>query len=210
MRPCLFLVPDKNIEKMICGFLSRTGWYQSLGCSPFAFDPRIDLIVDPGRDPGIYKRADALLLPYASSHEHAVVMVDAAWAGSPGSEAIREKVQQHITKAGWPGDTGCAIVLDPEVEVWVWQHTPHVLAALGVTKDYEALQQELQEKNCWTPGASKPHAPKEAVEYVLRKAKKPRSAAIYEQIAGQVTLRKCNDPALQQIQHCLQRWYPAT
>lgn len=210
MRPCVFLVPDKNIEKLVTGFLTRSGFHQSLNCRPFAFNPVRDMLVDPGRDPHIYKRADGLLQPFASTHQHAVVLVDAAWGGSPGEKAIKMRVQQHIIKAGWPDGKGCAIVLVPEVEAWIWQNSPHVLAALGVKESYESLQKELESRGFWKQGDIKPHAPKEAMEFILRRNRKPRSSAIYEQIARSVSLRKCINPSLQQLLTCLRHWFPAS
>lgn len=40
MRDALFLVADKNMEAMIKGFFSRSGFHRALGCGSFLFDAR--------------------------------------------------------------------------------------------------------------------------------------------------------------------------
>lgn len=194
MRDCLFLVADKNMEGMLKGFFSREGFYRALGCGRFDFNPREDLKVAHGQnDPGLYTKANELLQPYASSHRHAVVVVDAEWEGSPGKEAISHRIAEHLANAGWSDDNGCAVVITPELENWVWQDSPHVCSALGSDKAFAALRAELQVKGFWPPNEMKPDRPKEAVEWVLRQSKKGRSSAIYQQLATWVTARGCTD-----------------
>ena len=48
MRDALFLVADKNMEAMIKGFFSRSGFHRALGCGSFLFDARQDLVVAHG------------------------------------------------------------------------------------------------------------------------------------------------------------------
>jgi len=67
-------------------------------------------------DPGLYTRANEFLQPYASTHRHAVVIVDAEWDGSPGEEAILKRMSEHLNNAGWAEGKGCAVVIAPELE----------------------------------------------------------------------------------------------
>jgi hypothetical protein len=53
----------------------------------------------------------------------------------------------------------------------------------------------------------KPFDPKLAVEQVLRQAGKPRSSAIYEQLARRVSLQRCTDPAFVKFTTVLQKWF---
>lgn len=209
MRDCLFLVADKNMEGMLKGFFSRDSFHRAMGCGQFDFDLRQDLLVAHGQnDPGLYTRANEFLQPYASTHRHAVVIVDAEWSGSPGKDAIMQRVSQHLRNAGWLDDRGCAVVIDPELENWVWQDSPHVCSALGSDMTFAALRAELEAKGFWQPNEVKPDRPKEAVEWALRQSRKGRSSAIYQQLAMRVTAKGCTDQAFHTLQSALLRWFP--
>ena len=208
MRDCVFLVADKMMEGMLKGFLTREAFHLSLGCKVFAFDPKQDLLVAHGQnDPGLYTRANEFLQPYSKTHRHAVVMVDADWDGSPGATKIRQRLQDHLTNAGWPDGGGCGVVIDPELENWVWQENPQVCASLGFAGTFADLRTQLENKGFWHPLAAKPHRPKEAVEWVLRQANKRISSAIYQQLAMQVSVKGCSDGAFRELRHALVRWF---
>lgn len=210
MRDCLFLVADKNMEGMLKGFFSRDAFHHAVGCGHFDFDIRQDLLVAHGQnDPGLYTRANEFLQPYASTHRHAVVIVDAEWDGSPGAEAISQRLIEHLSDAGWLADYGCAVVINPELENWLWQDSPHVCTALGFEGEFAALRAALESQGFWQPHEAKPSRPKEAAEWVLRLSRKGRSSAIYQQLAMRVTARGCTDAAFHTLRNSLLRWFPA-
>lgn len=210
MRDCLFLVADKNMESMLKGFFSRENFHLALGCAPFNFDFKQDLVVAHGQnDPGLYTRANALLQPYARTHRHVVVMVDVDWDGSPGHETIKQAIQSHIINAGWVDDSGGAIVIEPELENWVWQDSIHVCNSLGYNDGFQQLRSTLEAKGYWKAHDPKPHRPKEAMEWTLKQAKIPRTSSIFSQLASQVSFRGCIDPAFQNLLMALRRWFPA-
>jgi hypothetical protein len=209
MRDCLFLVADKNMEGMLKGFFSREAFHHAMGCGHFNFDYRQDLVVAHGQnDPGLYTRANEFLQPYASSHRHAVVIVDAEWDGSPGEGVISQRLLEHLIRAGWANDRGCAVVIAPELENWVWQDSPHVCSALSFDDQFSVLRAKLENQGFWQPNEAKPDRPKEAVEWVLRQSRKGRSSAIYQQLAMRVTARGCTDQAFQTLRNALLRWFP--
>lgn len=209
MRDCLFLVADKNMEGMLKGFFSRDAFQHAVGCGHFDFDFRQDLVVAHGQnDPGLYTRANEFLQPYANTHRHAVVMVDAEWEGSPGKAAISQRIVGHLAHAGWSDDKGCAVVITPELENWVWQDSPHVCSALGFDRPFAVLRTTLETEGFWQPNAAKPDRPKEAVEWVLRQSRKGRSSAIYQQLATRVTAKRCTDEAFHVLRSSLLRWFP--
>jgi hypothetical protein len=209
MRDCLFLVADKNMEGMLKGFFSRDAFHSTMSCGRFDFDWRQDLLVAHGQnDPGLYTRANEFLQPYARTHRHAVVIVDAEWSGSPGKDAILQRLNEHLANAGWPDDSGCGIVIAPELENWVWQDSPHVCSALGFDGEFVELRTTLEIQGFWQPNEAKPARPKEAVEWALRRSKKGRSSAIYQQLATRITARGCTDQAFYTLRNALLRWFP--
>ena len=211
MRDCLFLVADKNMEGMLKGFFSRDAFHHVMGCGHFDFDCRQDLVVAHGQnDPGLYTRANEFLQPYASTHRHAVVIVDTEWDGSPGKDAILHRMLGHLNNAGWSDDCGCAVVIAPELENWVWQDSPHVCSALSFDGTFAALRTALENQGFWQQDEAKPDRPKEAVEWVLRQSRKGRSSEIYQQLAMRVTARGCTDTAFHALRNSFLRWFPST
>lgn len=206
MRDCVFLVADNQMAAMVEGFLTRDQCHLSLGCGPFDFDAGSDIVVDPNRDPGVYSRGHELLAQYASSHQRAVVMLDAAWEGAPGPAEIQAKISQDLA-ARW--GTCLVVVLEPELEAWIWQDNQHVAEALGMG-DYAALRAELEAADFWRAGEPKPYKPKEAVERVLYQARIPRSSAIYRKIASRASTKHCVDPAFLTLRDGLSGWFGAS
>ncbi len=208
MRPLLFLVADKNMEYALRGFFERNGWHRSVPCTRFEFDPGRDVRVATGHnDPGLYARADALLRPFHGSYERVVVMIDAHWQGTPGPAAIRKEIERHLRNAGWKEADSLALVLDPEVDVWLWSDSPHAAKALG-WRSPSALRSALEAEGWLGTGDAKPKRPKEAAEWALRQRGKPRSSAIYRSITATVSIERCQDPALHTLRATLRRWFP--
>ena len=208
MRDCIFLVADTNMQAAFEGFLSRVGFHQSLGCGFFDFDPGQDIKVASGdNDPGLYVRGHELLRPFQSSHRHAVVVLDVQWDGSPGAETIKQHLTERICATGWKPGAFQVIVIDPELENWIWQQNELVARGLGFD-NANALITDIDIQQAWPDDASKPTRPKETLEAVLEKKRIPRSSAIYKKITARVSVRRCQDGAFQELVEILRTWFP--
>lgn len=208
MRDCIFLLADKNMQAAFEGFFTRQGCPQRLGCGNFVFDPRQDIAVASGdNDPGLYTRGHELLRPYQATHRHAVVVLDADWDGSPGKTAITEHLTAQITATGWRADRFNVIVIDPELENWIWQQNDHVARGLGFGNSNE-LMADPDLQVAWPQGQVKPSSPKEILEFLLQKRRIPRSSAIYKQITSQVSVKHCQDSAFHRLIDSLRTWFP--
>ena len=208
-RPCVILVADSNMAAAFRGFFQREGWHLSLGCAPFEINTQVgaDLIVDEGgNDPGVYTKGHELLRPYQSSHQHAIVVLDCEWDGSPGKAAIEAHITEQLLASGWADGAVKVIAIDPELENWLWQDKPQVAQALRY-KGQPPLRQLLADKGLWPLDAAKPPRPKEAAQWVLRQTRQPRSSAIYQQLAAQVSTRGCTDAAFGELHATLQAWF---
>ena len=75
-------------------------------------------------------------------------------------------------------------------------------------KGQPPLRQLLADNGWWPLGAAKPPRPKEAAQWVLRQTRQPRSSAIYQQLAVQVSTKGCTDAAFGELNATLQAWYP--
>ena len=202
MRDVVFLAADGSIEQMLRGFFGRPAFPQALGCGNFTFAPTDDLIVAPGRDPQVYRLAHELLRPYLATHARCVVLLDAAWSGTPGVGAIREHVSRHLQQT-WVQHA--VIVLDPELEAWVWQDNPHVAGALGGPPEFRQI---LASSGHWPAGVAKPEDPKAALDHLRARHGADRSKAVFNRLAARISVKGCTDPAFLMLRDTLRDWFP--
>ena len=208
MRDCMFLLADSNMKAAFEGFLNRDSFHHSLGCGQFSFAASRDLRVASGdNDPGLYTRGHELLRPYVNTHRFAVIVLDEEWYGSPGVDTIREHITTNLLKTGWRKENCRVIVVDPELEMWIWQRNDHVAKALGMGSSRE-FETEPIISEAWPQGQLKPSRPKETLEAVLRKNHIPRSSSIYRRITSRVSVKSCQDGSFQELSQTLQAWFP--
>lgn len=193
------LIPDADYEATLDALLSsRT---QAFGILPITFK-QVRAI---GRDPDVRLRAEAYLRVYIHQAKYALVLFDKEGSGGEGIsvEELELEVKQGLERNGW--DRRCEVIaLDPELEIWVWSNSPRVPESLGL--DSHQLNEVLERfpRNA----IGKPVHPKEAMQACLGLARKPRSAAIFRQLASSVSLRGCQDRAFRKLLSTLQTWFP--
>lgn len=201
----VLLLADKNIEGAVTALLKSR--CQALRIRTVNFKA----ITHPNHDPGCLNQSSALLATYRSLCRHALVVFDREGCGRDlAREDLEKLVEAELAKSGWD-NRGVAIVIDPELENWVWGPSPHVASALGWTDDRGDLKEWLVSHG-WLPSleATKPRRPKEAVDAVMKLVDAPRSSAIYQAIAEKVSVQLCTDPAFVKLRETLQGWFPRT
>lgn len=211
MRDLLFRVADRCMAEAIGGLFDRQAWDKVIGCRRFDFDARRDIRVASGEnDCGLFSHGSELLRPFAGEYHHVVVIVDEEWDGSPGAGAIEHRLMAHLADAGWSADAALALVVCPAVDVWLWSDSPHSATALG-WPSWTKLRPALEVEGLLAPGQAKPDRPKEAAEWALKNCghRAPRSAALYRQVASNVSVRRCEDTALERLLNTLRAWFPA-
>jgi hypothetical protein len=209
MRDCFFLVADKTMEQIIAGVAARDRFYLSLGCCPFDLDPERDVKVAVGKnDPGLYLCAAELLSPWLGEYKHAIVMLDAEWDGAPSAIDQKCEIERRLHQAGWSEDCVAAIVVEPEIDEWLWTGTIHTARALN-WQSYEELETFLRSRGFLREGEQKPSRPKEAAQIAIREKRKPFSSAIHRYVAEKVSIsRYCVEPGLCRLVETMRRWFP--
>ncbi|MDI7266936.1 MAG: hypothetical protein QME96_02950 [Myxococcota bacterium] len=201
MTDLVCLVADKAIEAMLDAVLHR---HESLGVRSFSFD----IFVHPGRDPGCFRHSPAFLVGRRGAYAHALVVFDRAWEGAPTQDApALEHDLRHRLAAlgeGWAD----VVVIEPEVDVWIWSRSPNVDAVLGWKHRKPALRSWLESAGLLAAGAAKPRDPKEAVERALAEVDLRRSSSLYRKVAQQVSLPACDDPSFGRLRSILVGWFP--
>lgn len=203
----IVLVADKDMEQTVIGLLKKR--LPALGIRALTFQ----ILVHHEHDPGCLLRAHEMLRPYASRCRHALVMFDREGSGKEHDKSnkkgktraeLEQEVEKRLSQAGWE-DRAAAVVIDPELEIWVWSQSQHVEQQLGWhqggLRDW-LVQQELLGAN-----ELKPSDPKRAFLQALQKARKPRSPAIFSKLASAVSFETCTDEAFRKLRQTLIRWF---
>ena len=199
------LAADKDIKESIDGLLTKRT--VTLGIRSITYTT----ITHPEHDPGCLNQSADLLRSYCKSHTHALVVFDHEGSGRDCKETriqMESSVETALRKAGWD-DRAATIVIDPELENWVWSSSQQIATCLGWNDPKQSLREWLLKNEFLAEGTQiKPARPKESMDAVLRHVKRPRSSAIYRAIAEKVSVTRCTDPAFQKLCKTLQTWFP--
>lgn len=205
MKDLVLLVPDKHICETVCTILDYRR--QALHIRELNFKP----ITHHGRDGGVRKNAHQLLRLHIEHYANAVVIFDLHGCGEEGQKTaheIEDGVMANLTDSGWSNDNALVVVIDPELEAWVWGDSPHLAPILGEENlSTEEIKGYLRQEGFVFDGG-KPTDPKGAMEYILRKSRIPRSSSIFKKLARKVSLERCEDESFLKLRDFLRRKFP--
>ncbi len=195
------LVSDSNMKAAVQALLSRT---EAMAIRAVQAEIR----AHPQRDSGCCFGGVEFLSAFAGRFQHALLMFDREGCGKEDlvPADIETMIEERLSHTGW-NDRVRVIVLDPELEAWVWSSSPHVEECLGWRNQPAPLRRWLLERGHDFGGDGKPLRPKEAMESVLYATRTPRSSAIYRRLAETVSWRGCVDRAFLKLQSVLQDWF---
>lgn len=196
------LVADQNMKAVVETLLTK---HQALGIRPLRFE----VVPHPQHDPGCYGSPTQLLSIYASQAHHGLVMLDRDWDGVPNKSAVQLESDVDTRLVGLPKGWAKSVVIDPEIEVWLFTPSPRLDEALGWRGRQPDLRTQLASRQFWLESDAKPSNPKTAMKWALSQVGKQKSSSIYRQIATNLGLGKCTDPAFSRFRATLQAWFPA-
>jgi len=196
------LVPGKDDREALAGLLESR--WQSLGIRHI----HAELLVHPRRDPGCFYEAPFVLQTYQRLATRALVLFDHEGCGqeSRSSGDLEIDLEGRLARSGWD-DRARVVVIEPELENWVWSDSPHVDAILGWSGRRPDLRRWLVENGFWPASCSKPPRPKETMDAALRQARVRRSSSIFRQLAESVSLDRCQDAKFGRLRQLLGGWF---
>jgi hypothetical protein len=213
MRPLVFHVPDGQMEAGLRAFFHNASFHHKLGCAKFDIDWQSDddFFRVPGlTDPGVYQTAHDNLRPFQRTHEHALVLLDETFPGSPGAAQIQESVSKNMRSSGWLDERFQVIVIQPMLEAWLWTDNQHVEKAFGHTRP-PSLRQRMNTAHLWPEGTAKPVDLKAATVTAAGWGGKKSSAALFGAVFGSPrSLAECVEPGFIRLRETLQGWFPPT
>ena len=126
-KDLVILVPGRDEAKTLAGILSRPN---AIGIRPVDYEVQ----QHPDRDAGCRLRGHEFLRREVRRFAHALVLFDRMGCGDEQTSrvALERAVAAQMAASGWE-DRAAAIVIDPELEAWVWSDSPQVARCLGWT-----------------------------------------------------------------------------
>lgn len=196
------LVADGTMEFAVKGIIDRSQAIKIRKVTPVFY-------VHPEHDPGCALRGHSFLTTFVNQFSHALILLDHKGSGQEKStrKNLETEIEGRLSQSGW-GDRAAVVVIDPELEMWVWSASPHVDSILGWEGRKPALRLWLQEKGYLQGNQVKPENPKETLEEVLKVVGKPRSSSLYKQLAQKVSFERCDDPSFIKLKTTLRMWFP--
>lgn len=197
----VILAADNDIMFACNALLKR---HEMLGIRPL----RTKIYVHPYHDPGCRCGSEDFLRQFTREYRHAIVIFDRDGCGRDRKtrDEIENEVTVRLRKSGWE-ERAAVVVIDPELESWVFSDSAEVDDVLGWMGRTPSLRNWLEGKGYLTPGQIKPSRPKEAMHDALRHIRMPRSSSLYRQLAERVDITGCRDFAFQKLKDTLQSWF---
>lgn len=210
MRDLVVFVADLTMEKAIETFLTRPDFHRphNLNVRSFAFDPATDLIRIPGNDAGVFTKGHEWVREFAGGYRHAVLVFDREYGTDADATALRNDLCARVCATGWDAARFCVVVIDPELEAWVWQRNQRVAAPLRFESVPDMVAAVRAAGLEWPDDQAKPARPKEALRAVVRQRGIGWSSAIHRSVIASVSLVGCQDLAFVELRTALQRWFP--
>src|SRR5690606_36897061 len=123
------------------------------------------LIRHPGRDAGCRRTSHELLRQLCRDITYAIVIFDRQGCGADHKARtdMESEVEKNLHISGWEQRSAC-IVIDPELEAWIWSQSGEVSSALGFGTHYPALHLWLIQNGHMNNEQIQPEDPKTAFE----------------------------------------------
>lgn len=213
MRDVIFHLADEHMEKGLKAFFSRDDWHYAMGCRKADINPEnnTDILRVPGcTDGGIWKNAAENLDPFRDKYARAVIVLDEDFEPHPGPDTLRADITEAMVKSGWDEERFAVVVIQPELEAWLWAPNVNVALAFG-HKDFDQLRGALEKEKLWTPGEPKPHDIKAARDRAAGLGGKKTGGPIFKGVFNALSkkaLDRCVEPGFGVLRTALQTWFP--
>ena len=200
MQDLVVLVADKNMQFALQGALART---QALGVRPFTYEFRSHM----GRDGGVRTSGSDVLARETQRFGHALMLLDFEGCGHENNDPLdlEARLDQRL-RTQW-GTQAKAIVISPEVDVWLWGNDDLLREILKWPTD-GSIRDWLRHEGFVFNSGGKPIRPKEALDALRRVHKQPRSSALYAKVTSRISLQNCHDAAFIRLRNQLRFWFP--
>ena len=202
-KDLIILFADQDTKNLLDGLLPRIHRIENL--REFTYDIRVHV----NRDNGVLNDGASFLRNFLSTHNFAIAIFDFEGCGQENNKTrgeIELSLELNLVKHGWPSDNCVTIVIEPEVENWIWVNSPHLPSSIDWSMS-EDIYQWLENQKFISTGQLKPNRPKEAFEAALRICGVARSPALYKAIASRASYKHCQEASFWKLIGALRTWF---
>lgn len=195
------LVADKDLRLVIDELLARSNELE-FGTIKWTTEKHREM------DSGCCRKYDEYLRSRIRDYRNAIVVFDKHGSGREREtrEEIQDRIERDMGRNGW--SCRCkAIVIEPELESWVWNGSNTLAQTLG-WQNHSALKTWLRNAELWPDQFIKPPDPKAAMNKALKKTRTRASPRIFQKLAGNLDPTGCTDPAFVDLVETLRKWFP--
>ena len=120
MKDLVILAADKDLEFALRGMLSRP---EALGMRTV----EEDIFVHPEHDPACALRGVDYLANFSGQYRYGLLIFDHEGSGREATtpQELQKSLNAEFASSAWD-NRARAIVLVPELEVWIWSDSPHI------------------------------------------------------------------------------------
>lgn len=204
MKDLVVRAADKDLKFAVATLLEKRT--EALGIRRIT----CDILVDDRHDASCCREGVRFLNAFVKQYRHALLMFDYEGCGKErlsSAAEIESEINSQFLGVPWESRAK-AIVLQPELENWVWSDSPHVSRIVGWNDAQSSLTNWLIQEGRLAQGQAKPPRPKEAFDAALYAAGQPHSASLFGRLAENVSFRRCTDPSFDKFCQILREWFP--
>ncbi len=204
MKDLVILAADKDMKVTLSALLKRT---QALRIRPITYD----VWNYPNHDSACVSEGVAYLNGFQGRYSHALLIFDYEGCGKEPRYTLAEladSLVRQFQEGPWKREAR-AIIINPELESWIWSDSPHVAEIIGWKDKTPALKTWLQTQG-WLSAqlGAKPERPKEAFRAALQATRKSPGSHLFQQLAETVSFQRCADPSFAMFCQTLREWFP--
>ena len=204
VKDLIVLTADPQMQRTIETLLGNR--QQALGIPGISFDVQRH----PHRDSGCRTASEGILRPLRNEYRKAMTVFDFDGSGARNATAseLEIELERQYELAGWERGQVAFIVIEPELEAWLFGTSyAHLQRAVNWSQS-EPINEWLAARGYMVAGNAKPSDPKGAIEAILKLEKIPLPSDLFAELARRVSLNRCQDRAFQKFRNILRRWFP--
>ena len=204
VKDLIVLTADPHMQRTVETLLGNR--QRALGIPGISFDVQRH----PHRDSGCRNASEGILRPLRNEYRKAMTVFDFDGSGARNATAseLETELERQYELAGWEKGQVAFIVIEPELEAWLFGTSySHLQRAVNWSQS-EPINEWLAAMGYMVAGNAKPSDPKGAIEAILKLEKMPLSSDLFAELARRVSLNRCQDRAFQKFRNILRRWFP--
>ena len=199
-KDLVVLAADGTIQRTIQTLLEERR--DSLGISALT----VDFQTHRHRDSGCRTAPGEVINPLRNRYAKGMVVFDFHGSGERQRTAVELEadLEQELRNAGWGPDGITVMVIEPELEAWVFGASSRQLERLVDWSQPTPISSWLELSGYVNPPEFKPSDPQSAFDEMLKLQGKRRSRRLFADLSRTVSLARCQDRAFNKFRAALQ------